>query len=133
VPRGKRTLVILRPRALEWDLVLERPPGAYPPGLWELHPLEAKPLVGILRELLANGRLANIEFVWAASQSAVQLRIVLGELRLMVCNRAVGQPYHPSRFRSETEASNVAAMIRDVLSPGAAANQELYCNTRHFG
>jgi hypothetical protein len=133
IPPGKRTLLILRPRALEWDLVVERPPEAFPPGLWELHPLEAKPLVGTLRALLANGKPAHIDFVRAAAESDVQLRIVLGQLRFVVCDRAAGQPYRPSRFRTETEAGSVAALIRDILSPGADANQELYFNTRHFG
>jgi hypothetical protein len=132
VPPGKRTLVILRPRVLEWDLVLERPAAALQPGLWELHPLEAKPLVGTLRALLANAKPAIIELVRAAAGSDVQVRILLGEFRLVVCERVAGQPYRPSRFKSETEASSVAAMMRDILSPGADANQELYCNTRHF-
>jgi hypothetical protein len=132
VPPGKRTLVILRPRVLRWDLVLERPLAAGQPGFWELHPLEAKPLVGTLRALLANGKPAGIELVRAAREPDIQLRIVLGKLRLVVCDRAAGKPYRPSRFVSETEASNVAAMIGAVLSPGADANQELYYNTRHF-
>src|SRR5262245_28882769 len=129
VPPGKRTLVILRPRALEWDLVVERPLGASPAGLWELHPLEAKPLVATVRALLANGKPAHIEFVRPPAGSDIQVRIVLGELHFMVCDRAVGQPYRPSRFTSEMEATNVAAMFRAVLSPVADANQELYCNT----
>jgi hypothetical protein len=132
VPPGKRTLVILRPRALNWDLVLERPPAAAQPGLWELHPLEAKPLVVSLRALLANGMPANTELVRAKAESEIQVRVLLGELRMMVCDRAAGQSYRPSRFPGESEASSVAAMIRAILSPGVDANQELYCNTRHF-
>jgi hypothetical protein len=132
VPPGKRTLIILRPRALSWDLVLERPPGAPQPGLWELHPLEAKPLVGSLRALLANGKSVNTELVQAAAASHFQVRVGLGELRLVVCDRATGQPYCPSRFKSEAEARRVEEMIKAILSPGADANHELYCNTRHF-
>jgi hypothetical protein len=131
VPPGKRTLVILRPRALKWDLVLERPPAALQPGLWEMHPLEARPLVRTLRVLLEEGKPAHIELVRAAD-SNFQIRIVLGEIRLMVCDRTGGQPYQAVRFRDENEASSVAATFRAVLSPGIDANQELYCNTRHF-
>jgi len=132
VPPGKRTLVILRPRAVKWDLVLERPPGALHPGLWELHPLEAKPLVRTLRALLENGKPPNIELVQGGPEARVQLRLVLGELHLIVCDRAAGRPYRSSRFGSEAEASSVAAMIRPILSPGTDANQELYFNSRHF-
>ena len=50
----------------------------------------------------------------------------------MACERVPGQPYRPMLFASEAEAGAAVGLIGAALCPPAAAEQEVYFNTRNF-
>jgi hypothetical protein len=134
VPPGQRTVVIVRPRALPWDLLpatldaeslrfrdFGRDEAA---GVarqlhqhMERHALEKTPLLEV------QGDVAGLGFlVWARQM----------ELVWIVCLRRPGQPYEALQFASLEEAQEAAHKIAVFLCPSPEAGQEVYFNTQHF-
>jgi hypothetical protein len=137
IPPGHRTLVILRPRALDWDLLLLSPFGDQltNAGVWELIKRQAESMAPKVQRALqdwASGGQGGPELVPLAEGGGYRIRVAIGALRWLVCRRLPGKPYQPMTFPSEEEARTTATELAGVLCPDADANQELYFNTYHF-
>jgi hypothetical protein len=132
IPPGRRTFVILRPRALPWDLLLLRDPGgtAFSELAHDEASAAAQALFRALRDGSAGGRAPTLE-VLPEGQGDFRLLASVGPFALLACPRVPGQPYRPLRCR-ESEARAAAAALAGVLHPAEGAEQELYFNTRFF-
>lgn len=137
LPPGRQTLVLLRPRPLEWDLVPLRPDETEPSEspFWEVERDEgtrlASELHGALEEW-SRGGLGRVEPVPAPGGKGYQVRVGIGRFVLVACDRVPGAPYKPAVFASVNQALTAAEGIASVLCPGAEAGQEMYINTENF-
>ena len=129
-PPGPRTVVIVRPRALAWDLLVLRADAL---AIREVEPSEAETIVQVLADVLepvASGELGRTE-VQPTGEGFV-VRADLGRFRLLACLRVPGEAYRPVLFASLDEANHAAACIAAALCPPPEGQHELYFNTRHF-
>jgi hypothetical protein len=136
VPPGRRTLVILRPRALEWDLLALRPDTseAAAPAFQELSQDLAVSLARQVHRALEEAARQGTGSVEAAANPAGghQVRTRLARLTWVVCRRLPGQPYQPMIFTNPDDADACGRRIASILFPTADDEQELYFNTRNF-
>jgi len=137
LPPGRRTLVLLRPRSLEWDLVPIRPDGIEGPQtfFWEVDREEGTNLVSELYfglEQWAAGGLGRVEPVPAPGGKGYQVRAGIGRFVLIACDRVPGQAYKPAVFDTVSAALSAAERITTVLRPSPSAIQEIYFNTENF-
>jgi hypothetical protein len=137
VPPGLRTFVILRPRALEWDLLPLRP------GLEQAQPAvfctfgrdEAVGLARRIQQALESGVAKAphpVEVVVAAPETSFGIGARVEAYLWIVCQRLAGQPYQPCLFASVEEADTAAARLVPYLWPALGARQEYYFNTQAF-
>ena len=119
IPPARRTFVILRPRALTFDLLLCR--AADDPTFHALTHDEASVAAHSLYRGLRDG-LALIE-------ARDHLRVHVGALSFVACSRIAGQPYTPLALEL-TDAEAIVSRLRSFLNP--AGEQEVYFNTRYF-
>src|SRR6266478_3218140 len=137
LPPGGRTLVLLRPRSLDWDLVPLRPyeiEGSQTP-FWEVARDEGASLASELHRGLeewARGGLGRVEPMPAPGGKGYQVRVGLGRFVLIACDRVPGVPYKPAKFDTVSEALDAAERITSVLCPRPGTNQEIYFNTDNF-
>jgi hypothetical protein len=136
VAPGQRTMVIVRPRSLAWDLLPARPlwPTHPRPAFLELPREEATATAQKLADVLeaavgGEGRVASVP---AADAAGFWLAVELGPLYLLACRRAPGQPYQPLLLASRDEAEQAVQLTARILFPQGGAEQELYLNLRHF-
>ena len=130
---GRRTFLILRPRALPWDLVLLRP--SHDSVFHEMDREEATAAAGELARALeawAAGGPGRVETAEASQGPGLWVRVHAGTFSLLLCPRAPGKPYQAQRFADGAAARAAAADLAPVLRPPAGVRQELYFNTRHF-
>jgi hypothetical protein len=137
VPPGHRTLVILRPRALDVDLVLTGS-RADSPGVFRFREiaaiegnLMARQIVRALEEW-AQGGPGIIEVVPLAEPRGWRIHIEIGSWNWAVCPRVPGQPYRAMTFTAEDEARALADRLAEVLCPSREGGQELYLNSQEF-
>ncbi|MBL8795165.1 MAG: hypothetical protein JNM56_14770 [Planctomycetia bacterium] len=139
VPPGNRTLVVLRPRALDVDLVLVRREAN---GTWGSSFLEAERLsAGLEAQKLQRALLQWAEGVAPGQVQIVPLtdgtgwcvRVEVDALPLIACGRVPGQPYRPLVLATREAAETTAAALAGFLCPEADAEQELYTNLSMFG
>ncbi len=135
VPPGLRTSVILRPRALDWDLLPfetgDR--SGFKPGWTQLGREEAARLARRLQLALEETAASN-------DSSATLLVVPDGflvclkalDLRWVVCPRVSGKPYQPLVFPSREEALRALQRLLSFVCPAADADQEYYFNTQNF-
>ena len=129
VPPGRRTLVILRPRALAWDLLPVTPPPLA--AICEFGRDEAALLARQISELLAAAQ--GDQFVHAqAAADGYRVCAPVGNHLWIACAREPGRAYRPALFATLAEAEAAAARIAAVLWPGPDAQQEVYFNTQNF-
>jgi hypothetical protein len=130
IPPGRRTVLIVRPRALDWDLlpVPPLPLNAARSPFWEVGHDQAEDLARRLGAALEEG--ARVEALAAAD--GYEVRAAVGAYVLVACPRQPGQPYRTLRFATAGEAQQAAERIAGFLCPTANAGQELYFNARHF-
>lgn len=137
VPPGRRTTIVVRPRALDWDL-LPLGPGAEKgvgPLFWEIGRDEAEGFARNVLEALeqcAAGNAGRVEAAAAPRGDGYQVRAALGPFVLIVCRREPGKPYQPAAFAGVAEALAAAQRITRYLCPAGAAEQEIYLNSRNF-
>src|SRR5262245_2529304 len=96
VPPGPRTFVILRPRALEWDLLPLRPGGGEGAGFCEFGRDEAAGVARRVQRALEEAAGAGGSPVQAVARPDGEGYLVVaraGEFLWVVCRRAPGQPY----------------------------------------
>jgi hypothetical protein len=126
VPPGDRTVVVVRPRALNVDLVMVGPGGE---GFFEASRqaagLEAQGLSQALQ-----GDSVRLRVVPAGEGFHVQASV--GRFLLIACSRIPGQAYRPQVFAAESEAQGTAEALHQVMCPPADAGQELYTNLSGF-
>lgn len=137
VPPGARTLVILRPRSLAWDLLLLRgyTPQAPVISFWEVARAQAPALADQVRRAIESSASADGVHVFPVTvPDGLAHRVLarIGPYHLILCPREPGRPYRPLDFANEADARDAIGRIALLLTPGANANQELYLNTRHF-
>lgn len=138
VPPGNRTLVVLRPRALDLDLVLVRrgPDDVSSSGFMEMSRQQAGVDAQKLAQALvtwASGGPGQVEAVTADDDGGYWVRVEVETFPLITCARLPGQPYRPKVFGTLEEAERTADDLRAVLCPPTDANQELYTNLSQFG
>jgi hypothetical protein len=129
VPPGPRSFLILRPRALPWDLVLLRDDGVI---FHEMSRPEAQASAQCVYAALEDGLDSGQDPFEAVHlpEGGCQLRVAVRGYRFIVCRRAPGQAYQPAAFTVE-EAVAVAAELQPILFPGSAV-QDVYFNEYHF-
>ena len=136
VPPGRRTMVLLRPRALAFDLVPLRTPLAngVGPRFQEVGRQEAEALVRRLDQILNDGTdNIRVEPCLAPGQAGYQIQAQVGPVTFLACQRTPGQAYQPVIFATVADTEKASVDLRAVLCPPAGASQELYLNTRNFG
>ena len=132
VPPGNRTVVVLRPRGLNVDLVLARSgPDGQAQGFFETSRQSAGLEAQELHRALLNGVASGVEV--AAVAEGYHIQAGIAQFALVACARVPGQPYRPLVCGSDAEAQQTADELRQVLCPDADANQELYTNMSQFG
>jgi hypothetical protein len=136
VPPGHRTVVILRPRSLAWDLLL-RSNGAngIRMAFQELGREEAATVARRVFQALeawAVGGPGQVTTVPSAGGEGYHVQVEVGEFTLVACLRIPGQPYQPLVFGTPDEAGSATARLHAVLCPPAGAEQPFYFNTQNF-
>jgi hypothetical protein len=134
VPPGRRTVVVVRPRALAWDLVPVRS-GGQSASFLEVGRDEAARVAQELQRGLedrAGGGSGRVEAVAISAGEGYQVRAEVGAFALIACLRVPGRPYKPLEFARAQEAQAAATRLAEVLCPAADADQELYVNNRNF-
>jgi hypothetical protein len=137
VPPGRRTLVILRPRGLEWDLLPARWNGepSSPPAFCTFDREEAALVARqAYQSLESAARIGGgaLETFGDRAGSELQLWARIGDLVWIVCRRRAGQSYQPAIFTSSAEAERSALLIEPYLRPPAGEAREVYFNTQQF-
>jgi hypothetical protein len=137
LPPGRRTLVLLRPRSVDWDLVPLRPDETESPQtpFWEVDRDEGARLASELHRGLeewAQGGLGRVEPMPAPGGKGYQVRVGVGRFVLIACDRVPGVPYRPALFTTVSKALAAAEQIAAVLCPCAGVNQEIYINTDQY-
>lgn len=136
VPPGQRTRIILRPRALPWDLLAIRLEDvkAASPAFCSFEREEAARLARQLKTALEQ-QVPSADLVTAHpnpwGEGEIAWLPCLGFLWLP-CLRRPGQPYQGVQFATVEEAQEAARQITRYLCPGPDGNQEVYFNTQHF-
>jgi hypothetical protein len=127
VPPGPRTVVILRPRALEWDLLAVDPAR----GFCQFGRDEAAGVArGVLRALEQTA--VSRSELRAVSVGGFHATVHIGEQAWIVCRRRPGKPYEPWAFSSIEVAAQTMDQVLSVLCPAGPAVQEYYFNTQNF-
>jgi hypothetical protein len=138
LPPGRRTFLILRPRALAWDLLLETDDCTS----FRLMPrgeagIIAQKVYRALETWVAggSGRLEAAPLsagAGAAPPGPFVVRLLLGPFALVLCSRRPGQPYQPEVFRDRQTVQRALSTLTAALRPGSESVQEIYFNTRNF-
>jgi hypothetical protein len=137
VPPGPRSLVIVRPKALGWDLL---------PAQWQGDQQAAPAFCGFSRDEAAalarafQGALEDavrlgqnpVETFGAEDAGAFQVWVRAAGYFWIACRRAAGRPYAPLLFRTRTEAEDAGRQLARFLHPAPDAEQEYYFNTQNF-
>ncbi|HZZ81720.1 MAG TPA: hypothetical protein VFE62_24680 [Gemmataceae bacterium] len=137
VPHGTRTLVIVRPRALEWDLLPARWDGdsTHAPEFCAFGRDEAaaaaRRLVRILESAVERG-VNPLQTCSDAARTSFQIWLRTEEFIWIACRRTPGRSYQPALFDALEEATCAAEAIAAVVWPGAGVTQEYYFNTQNF-
>jgi hypothetical protein len=135
VPPGQRTVVVVRPRSLDFDLVVLScaAVGALINGFLETEPGEAAILAdGLRRALETNAARGAGQIQLVPNPNGFWVRVEVGAFGLVVCPRQPGQAYRPLCLPTEADARRTADAVAALLAPGPDANQEVYLNTQHF-
>jgi hypothetical protein len=134
IPLGPRTLVILRPNALEWDLLPAHWSGeARQAPVFCLFTREEAP--GIARKLVQTledavvQRLSPLETFGNGPCFQVWLRTP--DFVWILCRRAAGEAYRPAIFGTREEAVAAGERVAKYVWP-VAGGQEIYFNTQKF-
>ena len=137
VPVGTRTLVILRPRGLEWDLLPARWNGdpSCPPEICGVTRDEAAQVARRLAESLEKAAETRDDPLQMASDAAgrqfqIWLRAV--DLVWVPCARQAGQAYSPLIFATQAEATAAGEALTPYVYPSRDADREYYFNTQKF-
>jgi len=132
VPPGTRTFVILRPRALNWDLILLQ--GVVGVRFRDLSQTEAQTVAQSLSQALdrwGRGGRGHISPV-PTELGGFHVWVDVDEFSFVLCARNPGQPYRPQWFATTEQAQQAILGVQSILPPPSDREQELYVNTRNF-
>jgi hypothetical protein len=137
VPPGARTLVILRPRSLAWDLLPAHWNGNTDtaPAFCAFSRDDAAAVARRLQQALVSAVAAGVCPIQTAGDVAgasFQVWVRTDEYVWVVCRRAPGQAYQPAVFAEREEARRQAELLTPIFWPAQDAEQEFYFNTQHF-
>ena len=135
IPQGAKTLVILRPRALSWDLLPARWDGecSHAPQFCLFTRDEAAATAKRLFRALETAVEQGINPLQSfGSQDCLQLWLRTEEFVWIVCRRLPGQAYQPMIFATPQEAEREANRIAAYVWPSKETRQEYYFNTQNF-
>ena len=134
VPPGQRTVVILRPRALDWDLLPIRYDRGVESGFCNFDREEAAGVARRLQQVLERSRAGEqeVQVVNNPAGDGFLIWVPLLDLFWMLCPRVPGRPYEPCVFASGAEAETAVKRLSLVLWPPANTDQEYYFNTQNF-
>lgn len=135
VPPGPQTVVVLRPRALGWDLLAVQTEGRAGPRFCQFGRDEAAGVARSVQRALERAACDGSELVEVATAPAGEgfhLRARAAEHTWIACPREPGKPYRPLVFADRAAAEEAAAALTRVLRPAPDANQEYYFNTQNF-
>lgn len=133
IPPGNRTVIILRPQALPWDLLPARWDGdsSRAPEFClfsrDEAPAIARKLVRHLEEAVSN-QVNPLETFGNGRSFQIWLRAP--ELFWILCRRIPGEAYRPAIFSSPEEAETAGNQVAPYVWPSAP--QEIYFNTQKF-
>ncbi len=125
-PPTARTLLILRPRELPWDLVATATLGSA--DFLSLDRHEAALQAQRLFRALETG---PVSCQGSVRPAGLALAVSIGEFGLLLCDRVPGRPYAAAALPDEAALARATARLLAVLSPGEQ-EQEVYFNTAHF-
>ncbi len=130
VPPGRRTVVVVRPRSLDVDLLLVRrgDDGAPLAGFHETGCGEALMLARNLSRAFGSVSIT----VQPANDGGCHILAEVGAFVLIVCGRVPGQAYRPLLFPTDADAQPTADAVRAVLCPAPGTERQVYLNTQHF-
>jgi len=134
VPPGARTVVVVRPRSLPWDLLLVEAGNAVV-RFSEFGRGEAEAVaeeIGRALDEPGPGSSGKIEIAPAPGTPGHCVLMELGRFRLVACPRLPGRAYRPMVWATTENAAGAADALRQVLCPPPGARQEIYFNSRHF-
>src|SRR5262245_11280754 len=135
-PPGHRTLLIVRPRALPWDLLIVHSHRRHGPTTSfrdfgrEEAAAAGEGLFAALQRWAGGEPVGAVEVV--AHDGGFLVRAQIDVFPLLTCLRRAGKPYEPLIFTRLDEAESAAAVLTPVLHPGPTTGQEVYFNDRHF-
>ena len=137
VPPGIRTLVILRPRSLEWDLLPLKPgqEQSNPPAFCEWTRDEAAVMarrVVQAFERVAGNPTSPVEVVCSPPGERYGICARVEGCLWIACDRLAGKSYQPCFFACADDAAMAAARLTPLLWPAVDAQQEYYFNTQAF-
>jgi hypothetical protein len=137
IPPGRRTILIVRPRALAWDLLPLRS-GLDLVAASPFHEVGHQEAPGLAQELQrsletwADDARGQVEVFSVPRGEGYQVRVRLGAFLLIACDRDPGRPYQPALFATLEGARKAASSLAVFLRPDPGGGQELYVNTRNF-
>jgi len=136
VPPGRRTVVILRPRAVAWDFLALIPGAAVaaPGAFCEFERDEAAGLARRVQRDLDRKACEGVNPVEiaGATHNGYRLCVRAGGLAWLACLRQPGKPYRAADFATMEEAREAAVRLARFVCPAADADQEFYFNTQNF-
>ena len=132
VPQGAKTLVIVRPRALTFDMLPARWDGerGHAPQFCAFTRDEA---AQVARRLIAALEAANANPVQTFGDGdCFQVWLRTAEHVWIVCRRAPREAYQPILFATHAEAVCEAEKLSAYVWPAADASQQYYVNTQRL-
>lgn len=135
VPPGRRTVVVLRPRTLGWDLLPVRWTGdpSAAPAFCSFERDEAAGVARRLGKFLEDCDAQGVSPVETLGHgSSFQVWVRAEELFWLVCVRAPGASYRPLLFGDLDQARGAAERLAGLLQPGPNRQQHYYFNTQNF-
>jgi hypothetical protein len=134
VPPGRRTVVILRPRAVAWDFLALKPGSEVPGSFCDFERDEAAGVARQVQRDLARRVCEGVNPVEVAgpADDGYRLCVRAGGLAWLACLRQPGKAYRPAGFATMEEARAAADRLARFMFPAADADQEFYFNTQNF-
>ncbi|MCI0642993.1 MAG: hypothetical protein L0Y72_10860 [Gemmataceae bacterium] len=137
VPQGKLTLLVLRARALPWDLLAAQWNGRADsaPAFCQFFRDEAATIARRLPqafEAAAHCTQSPVSTVSDSAGTTFQIWLRALEFVFIACRRAPGKLYEPIVFLTHEEAVAAGKSAEQFFWPSADANQEFYFNTQYF-
>ena len=131
VPHGTRTLVILRPRAVTFDLLAAQWNGDADDAP-EFCTFARDDAVHVARRLIEELKAATNPIQTFGVRGSFQVWLRLREFVWIVCRRAPGEAYQPILFGTQEQAVIEAEKLTPFVQPPAGAVQQYYFNTQNF-